>query len=75
MKQTNRITGTVEYHDLGMGFWGITDTKGNQWQPVNMPEQFKTEGVKVRCTVRILEDVATVAMWGTPVKIISFETP
>jgi hypothetical protein len=75
MKDTIRVTGTVSYHNLGTGFWGITDTKGNDWLPVNMPEQLKVEGAKVRCTMRRLDDYASTAMWGVPVKVISFQTP
>jgi len=75
MKDTQRINGTVSYHDIGLGVWGITDTKGNDWMPVNMPDQLKVSGAKVRCTIRVLKDVATAAMWGTPVKVISFQTP
>ena len=75
MKDTLRITGTVSYQNLETGFWGITDTKGNNWYPINMPEQLKIEGAKVRCTIRKMEDTVTFTMWGTPVKIISFQTP
>lgn len=75
MKDTLRISGTVTFQNLETGFWGITDTKGNNYLPVNMPEQLKIDGAKVRCTVRLMEDVVTIAMWGTPVKVISFQTP
>ena len=75
MKDTIRLTGTVSYHNIETGFWGITDTKGNDWLPVNMPEQLKIKGAKVRCTIRRLDDWAGTAMWGVPVKVISFQTP
>lgn len=75
MAMAKRITGTVSYQHLGTGFWGITDTQGNKWRPVNMPDQLKIEGAKVRCTVRPLEDDTSIYMWGTAVKIIAFHTP
>ena len=75
MKDTKRINGTVSYQNLGVGFWGIIDTDGNKWLPTNMPEQLKHDGAKVRCTIRPIKDVATNAMWGEPVKVISFQTP
>jgi hypothetical protein len=74
MKDTIRVSGTATYYNLGTGFWGITDTKGNDWLPVNMPEQLKLDGAKVKCTVRRLDDYASIAMWGVPVKVISFQT-
>ena len=75
MKDTRRIKAKVGYHDIETGFWGLTDQDGNKWVPVNMPEQLKVQNEMVRCTIRIMDDVVSVQMWGTPVKIISFETP
>ena len=75
MKGTIRISGTVSFQNLGTGVWGIIDTKGDKYMPVNMPEQLKHDGAKVRCTVRLLDDVVSSGMWGTPVKVISFQTP
>ncbi len=70
-KQT--IEGTIKFYDLEGGFWGITDKKGGQWLPVNTPEQLKVDNHQVKVTVKEV-DVESVFMWGTPVKIISFET-
>ena len=69
-----KIKGKVVYQNLGMGFWGIEDTKGNQWRPVQMPEQLKHEGKEVQIQARKVEDEASMFMWGTPIKVISFET-
>ncbi len=67
------IKGTVKYHDLEGGFWGITDKKGGQWRPVNMPEQLKVNGHQVEVTIKEVNE-ESIFMWGTPVKIVSFET-
>jgi hypothetical protein len=75
MGKAKRIVGTVSYQDIGTGFWGITDTQGNKWRPVNMPEQLKVEGSRVRCTVRIIDEDMSIHMWGEAVKIIAFQTP
>ncbi len=67
------ITGKVTYQNLGTGFWGIIDSNGNEWRPVNMPEQLKRAGKKV--TVRIKEvDDMSIFMWGTAVRVLSFST-
>ena len=68
------ISGIARYHNIETGFWGITDEKGNQWRPVNMPDQLKVNGSRVRCVVREVEDEVSVLMWGTPVEVISFHT-
>ena len=74
MAQKKHITAKVSYHDLEGGFWGLTDTQGNDYRPINMPNQLKTQGVTVKCTVKLLEDVVSIHMWGTPVEVVSFET-
>jgi hypothetical protein len=75
MSNTKNITGVVAFHDLETGFWGITDTDGNDWRPVHMPDQLKIRGAKVNCKIRILEDEVSIIMWGQPVEIIAFQTP
>ncbi len=67
------ITGTVRYQHLGPGFWGIIDKNGNQWRPINMPEQLKHEGQEVTVDAKEVNQ-ESIFMWGTPVKILSFHT-
>ncbi len=68
------ITGTVSWQPIETGFWGITDEKGGQWRPVNMPEQLKKAGKKVTLMVREIDEGMSIFMWGTPVRILSFGT-
>ncbi len=68
-----KISGKVVYEQLEGGFWGIRDGEGNQWQIVNMPEQLKHPGKQVRVVIRPL-DLMSMAMWGTPARIVSFHT-
>lgn len=67
------IRGTSTYIELESGFWGIV-TEDNDFLPLNMPEQLKTKGSEVECSVRIREDVMTMHNWGQPCEIISFKT-
>ncbi len=67
------ITGKVTYQQLGTGFWGIIDSSGNEWRPVNMPEQLKIAGKKVSVTIKEVDDMS-IFMWGTAVRILSFST-
>jgi len=68
-----KIKGTVIYEDSGMGFWGILGADGKEWLPVNMPNQLKVKGAKVEVSA-IESDMASIAMWGTPIEIVSFHT-
>jgi len=67
------IKGKVVYNKLGMGFWGILDDAGNQWEPVNMPNQIKYDGKEVEVVAKIT-DQESINMWGRVVKIVSFST-
>ena len=48
--KTNKITGKVVWMELGTGFWGIVDGRGNEYRPVNMPEQLKQAGMVFSAT-------------------------
>lgn len=66
------ITGTITYQNIGMGFYGIIDTRGNQYQPLNLSSTFQKDGLKVRLTAKEM-DVETMEMWGTPIEIQKIE--
>jgi len=69
-----KITGKVVYQNIGMGCWGIVADNGKEYRPVNMPEQLKTKGAKVTVRASSVKEEVSMFMWGTPVKITSFET-
>ena len=69
-----KIKGKVVYQNLESGFWGIVDGEGNQWRPIEMPEQLKVEGKEVSLLIQEADEAASLFMWGTPVKILSFST-
>jgi methyl coenzyme M reductase gamma subunit len=73
MAKHEKITGIVIYENLEGGIWAIKDEKGRILTPVNMPEQLKHKGKKVKVTIKRV-DMMTMTMFGDPVKIISFET-
>ena len=65
-------TGTVQYIDLEGGFYGIIADDGTHYYPLNLPVEFARDGGRVTFTAQ-QEDVATTAMWGIPVTILSME--
>lgn len=73
MAKRMKIKGEVIYENIGMGVWAIKDAEGNIWTPINMPEQLKYEGKKIKVVVKKVE-VMTTTMFGETVKILSFET-
>jgi len=68
-----KIKGKVVYLSIEGGAYGIIDSSGRKYLPLNMPNQLKKDGANVVCKVRPA-DVETMIMWGEPVYIDSFET-
>jgi hypothetical protein len=68
-----KITGKVILLPFEGGAYGIEDDHGKQYLPINMPNQLKKDGARVKCSVRKTDDVSII-MWGDPVFIDSFET-
>ena len=67
------VTGTVRRIDLEGGFYGIETDEGMSLDPINLPEDFWKDGVRVRVRIELLEDQASVHMWGRLVRILSIE--
>lgn len=63
-------SGTVNYIDLEGGFYGIVADDGARYLPQNLPAEFAQDGLGVTFTAKVLEDVATIQQWGTPIEII-----
>lgn len=71
---THTIKGKATFIQLGTGFWAIIGNDGKEWRPINMPEQLKAEGKEVKVKAKEIEEQMSIFMWGTPVKIIRFNT-
>ncbi len=66
-------TGTVKLINLEGGFYGIVGDDGKNYDPANLSEEFRVDGLRVSFEAKVLKDVATTRMWGTPVEIIKIE--
>jgi hypothetical protein len=69
-----KIQGTIQYINLAMGFWAILADTGEKYRPVQMPDQLKIEGKRVSIYIKPIQEEYSMEMWGTPVKVLSFET-
>lgn len=67
------ITGTVSYKALETGFYAIDADDGEKYEPINLPEEFSIDGLRVRVTARRLEDMASINMYGTIIEILLIE--
>lgn len=67
------VTGTVRYIDLEGGFYGIETDDGAKLDPVNLPEDFQKDGMRLRVQIEPLKDRVSFHMWGTLVRVVSIE--
>lgn len=62
--------GTVAYIGLEGGFFGIIDDNGEHYDPINLPEELKVDGLKVELIAKIRYDLASYHLWGTIIEIL-----
>lgn len=67
------IAGKVRYMDLATGFWCLVDNRYRKWRILQPPAALQKEGLKIKATVEVVEEGASIFMSGTPIKILSFE--
>ena len=66
------ITGKIVFKDFEGGFWGIE--AGENYLPIRFPEQLKSIGAHVICTIHTDPDLMSFISWGEPCHILSFST-
>jgi len=65
-------TGTVTYLSFEGGFYGIVGDDGKHYDPINMPQEFRVDGLRVRFTANFT-DYMSYHMWGYVVRLVSIE--
>ena len=71
--KTFRIQGTVVHKTLEGGFFTIESDDGNIYDPINLPEHFKKQGLKVKVNAKLRNDVGGVHMVGDIIEIIDID--
>lgn len=65
-------SGTITYLSFEGGFFGIVGDNGKHYDPINMPQEFKVEGLRIQFTANFT-DYVSYHMWGYIVRLISIE--
>ena len=65
--------GTITYISLEGGFYGIIADDQTKYDPINLTDDFKKNGLKVSFEGNIREDLLNFHMWGTIIEITSIE--
>ena len=61
--------GTITFLDLEGGFYGLVADDGAKYDPLNLDEAFRQDGLRVRFRARLRTGVMTIRQWGKPVEI------
>ena len=64
----------MRYLRMEGGFYGIDADSGAHYRPVNLPEAFAQDGIRIRFCAQPLEGVMSFQMWGIPVEIMDIES-
>jgi hypothetical protein len=65
-----RLTGTVHHLDIEGGVYVIRTADGTQYRPIELPEEFRVDGLAVEAEAKRRDDVITVDMAGTAVELL-----
>lgn len=63
-------TATINYISLEGGFYGIVTEDGKHLDPINLKDEYKQNGLKVKLTYKERTDLASFHMWGRLIEII-----
>lgn len=66
-------TGTVVFLSFEGGFYGIKADDGKSYDPLNLPTEFRKEGLRVRFEAKEMKDQASFHMWGVIVQIVHIQ--
>lgn len=66
-------TGVVNYIGIEGGFYGITTDQDKKYRPVNLTQEFKQDGLKVKFKAKSVKGMASTIMWGEMIEIIEIE--
>lgn len=70
-KDTFEITGTVVYKNIEGGFFAIDADDGRKYDPINLPEEFRKDGLKVKLTARLKRDAVSFHMYGAIIEVVN----
>jgi inhibitor of cysteine peptidase len=65
--------GTVKYLSFEGGFHGIVGDDGKHYDPLNLPQEFRVDGLQVRFTAIATDHMVSFHTWGYIVKLTSIE--
>ncbi len=71
--ETFTLNGTVVWKAIEGGFFAIHADDGKKYDPINLPDSLKKEGLRVSVTARLKKDAVSFHMYGAIVEIVDTE--
>lgn len=68
-----QLTGEICYVSNEDGLYGILGDNGIKYQPTNLPRELRKDGLPVKFSAEIRDDIFTSINWGTTIKITTIE--
>ena len=73
VKEEQMITGTVRYSNLEGGFYELAADSGERYDPVNLPAEYKKDGLRVKFQINEKKDMVGIHMRGKIVEVVKIE--
>jgi hypothetical protein len=67
---TFEIQGTIVRKNIEGGFYAIDGDDGRKYNPINLSESFRKDGLKVKVTARLRMDAMSLHMYGAIIEVI-----
>jgi hypothetical protein len=68
-----QMKGTVVYEEIEGGFFAIHGEDGQTYNPVDLPDAFRKDGMEVQFRARPSRDALSFHMYGTTVEIVEIK--
>lgn len=72
-KEEPMISGTVRYLEIEGGFYGLIADDGTKYDPINLPAEYKKNGLRVKFAVREKKGIMSFHMRGKIVEVVKIE--
>ena len=63
------VQATVEFLQVEGGCWSLLASDGTRYEPIDLPESFRQDGLEVEATLELINDVGSVCQVGRIVEI------
>ena len=65
------IVGNVTFKNIEGGFYAIDGDNGSKYDPINLPESFRKDGLRVKVTARRKMDAMSLHMYGAIIEVVN----